>query len=41
MELEGKREKKVMPGFFVLEMGGGIRNEGSDNEEFDTVLVSL
>lgn len=35
MELEGKREEKVMPGSFVLEM------EGGDNEAFDTVLVSL
>lgn len=41
MELEGKREEKVMPGSFVLEMEGGIRNEGGDNEAFDTVLVSL
>lgn len=41
MELESKREEKAMPGFVVLGMAGGIRNEGSDDEEFDTALVSL
>lgn len=41
LEMEVEREEKVMSGFWVLEMGRGSRDEGNDNEEFDTVLVSL
>lgn len=41
LEMEVEREEKVMARFWVLEMRRGSRDEGNDNEEFDTILVSL